>query len=414
MGIRREESYTVCEDQANGRILRHPVPHPHSAFRSKGKNMPTASPSPVYFAGFRARGAKESKISKITALFKAAGFDGLLEKGDLTAIKVHFGERGNDTFINPVFVRAVVDCLKKAGCKPFITDSNTLYKGSRHNAVDHLQTALEHGYGFATVGAPLLIADGLRGGSFSEVTINKKHFKTVKIADAVVEARSLIVLSHFKAHEAAGFGGAIKNLAMGCAPSQGKCDQHASRFSVAEERCIACGMCMANCPAKAVRWEGKGKEKHASINKEKCVGCGECLTVCAPKAVNIDWETEIGPFNERMAEYAFGAVAGKKGRAGFFNFLMNITPDCDCVPWSDAPLVPDIGILASTDPVALDKASFDLVNSLPGFSHSLLSANHAPGEDKFTGAWPHTSGETQLTHASSIGMGSLAYEIIQL
>jgi uncharacterized Fe-S center protein len=383
--------------------------------RSKGKKtMATEPAAAVYFAGLRARGVKESKIRKIAALFDAAGFEKLVDRGDLAAIKVHFGERGNDTFISPVFVRTVVDCLKKAGGSPFITDSNTLYKGSRHNAVDHLQTALEHGYGFATVGAPLLIADGLRGGSFTEVPIKQKHFKSVKIADAIVEARSLVVLSHFKGHEMAGFGGAIKNLAMGCAPSRGKCDQHASRFSVEQKKCIACGMCMANCPAKAVRWEGKGEEKRASITKEKCVGCGECLTVCAPKAVQIDWGSEIEPFNERMAEYALGAVSGKKGRSGFFNFLVNITPDCDCVPWSDAPLVPDIGILASSDPVALDKASFDLVNSQPGFVHSHLTANHAPGENKFAGTWPRTRGEVQLAYAEAIGLGNTAYELVRL
>jgi uncharacterized Fe-S center protein len=171
---------------------------------------------------------------------------------------------------------------------------------------------------------------------------------------------------------------------------------------------------MANCPAKAIRWEGKGKEKRASVNKDKCVGCGECLTVCAPKAVSIDFAAEVEPFNERMVEYALGAVSGKKGHAGFFNFLVNITPDCDCVPWSDAPLVPDIGILASTDPVALDKASFDLVNSQPGFVHSHLNAHHAPGEDKFTGVWAHTRGEVQLAYAESIGLGSAEYELVRL
>ena len=368
----------------------------------------------VYFAGFRARSAKENKITRIKALFKAAGFGNMVADGDLTAIKVHFGERGNDTFINPVFVRAVVDCLKERGANPFVTDSNTLYKGSRHNAVDHMLTALEHGYGFATVGAPVIIADGLRGSSYAEVAINKKHFKKVKIAAAVVEARSLIVMSHFKGHEMAGFGGAVKNLAMGCSPSRGKCDQHASRFEVDASLCIACGMCMANCPARAIKWEGKGKEKRAAINKVKCVGCGECLTVCQPKAVNIDWRSEIEPFNERMAEYALGAVTGKEGRVGYFNLLMNITPDCDCVPWSDVPLVPDIGILASTDPVALDKACFDMVNAQPGFADSLLRHGHAPGGDKFTGTWSHTRGDVQLSYAESIGLGSTDYDLVTL
>ncbi len=383
-------------------------------YLKKERAMTKNTASLVYFAGPRARKAKESKIRKIAALFDAAGFAKLVSKDALTAVKVHFGERGNDTFISPVFARAVVDKIKQAGATPFLTDSNTLYQGSRHNAADHLRTALEHGFGFATVDAPLIIADGLRGGSFSEVRINKKHFKKVKIADAIVEARSMIVMSHFKGHEMAGFGGAIKNLAMGCAPSQGKCDQHASRFSVNKDSCIACGMCMAHCPEKALVWQVEDGKKHAAVNKDKCVGCGECLTVCEPKAVSIDWGSELGPFNERMAEYALGAVKGKQKRVGYFNFLMNITPDCDCVPWSDAPLVPDIGIVASTDPVALDKASFDLVNAQAGFTQSCLAHNHEPGRDKFTGTWSYTQGEVQLSYAESIGLGSTRYTLVEI
>lgn len=374
----------------------------------------TKQKAAVYYAGLRSRKEKENKIRKIEKLFDAAGFGKMVDKGHLTAIKVHFGERGNDTFISPVFVRAVVERLKKAGASPFITDTNTLYLGSRHNAVDHLRTALEHGFGYATVGAPLIIADGLRGGSFSSVSIGKKHFKKVKIADAIVEAHSLIALSHFKGHEMAGFGGAVKNLAMGCAPFQGKREQHASRMAVNPERCIACGSCLGNCPTHAISWVENGGKKTAAIDKEKCIGCGECLTVCAPKAVEINWNAEIGPFNERMAEYALGAVKGKKGRVGFINFLMNITPDCDCVPWSDAPIVPDIGILASSDPVALDAACLDLVNAQTGSSCSHLKSNHAPGEDKFTGVWSYTQGRIQLTHAEAIGLGTTTYELIRI
>ena len=376
--------------------------------------MTTPPLSRVFFAGFRARSAKENKLSKIEKLFDAAGFGDLIDSGALTAIKVHFGEKGNDSFINPLFVRAVVDRLKKAGARPFVTDSNTLYNGSRHNAVDHLQTALEHGFGYATINAPLIIADGLRGGSFRPVEIEGKHFSSVKIADAIAEAHSMIVMSHFKGHEMSGFGGAIKNLAMGCAPSQGKCDQHASRFSANAEKCIACGMCMAHCPQNAIRWETTEEKKHAAVDRELCIGCGECLTVCAPKAMEIDWRAELGPFCERMAEYALGAVKDKKNRVGYLNFLINITPDCDCVGWSDAPIVPDIGILASLDPVALDMASCDLVNGQHGFVHSQLSSNLEPGKDKFKGAWSYTSGEIQLIHAEAIGLGSTQYELVEL
>lgn len=368
----------------------------------------------VYFCNLRSRSDRDNKISKIKKLFKKAGFDKMFSKGMLVAVKLHFGERGNDTFIKPMFVRAVVDKLREAGACPFLTDSNTLYKGSRHDAVSHLETALEHGFGYATVNAPLIIADGLRGSSFSEVTINKKHFKKVKIASGIMEAGGMMVLSHFKGHEMAGFGGAIKNLAMGCAPSQGKREQHAARFYVQEELCIRCGRCMANCPKDAISWVKCGGSKAASINKDKCVGCGECLTVCAPKAVTIDWSSEMAPFNERMAEYAYGAVCGKPGRTGYVNFLMNITPDCDCVSWSDAPIVPDIGILASTDPVALDQACLDLVNKQKSLPGSILETDAEEGKDKFKHLWKHTMGDVQLAHAEAIGMGGRKYTLVEI
>lgn len=382
--------------------------------RSARKPRKTATASDVFFASLRARGPKENKLAKIAALFAKAGFDARIPKDALTAVKVHVGERGNDTFMSPVLVRKVVDCIKAAGGKPFITDTNTLYKGSRHNAVDHIETAIEHGFAFSTVGAPFIVADGLRSTSYEEVAIGKKHFASVKIASAITAAHAMIVLSHFKGHELAGFGGAIKNLAMGCTPSQGKCDQHASRFMVDEAKCISCGACAASCPEDAIRFVKRETRKVALIDKARCVGCGECLTVCQPKAVGIDWKTETAPFNERMAEYAFGAVAGKAKNTGYINFLLNITPDCDCVPWSDTPLVADIGILASTDPVALDSACLDLVNQAAGHGHSHLKQGHAPGEDKFVGVWGHTCGEVQLDHAEKIGLGTRKYTLISL
>lgn len=372
--------------------------------------------SKVYFAGVRARAFKESKLVKIKKLLKKLSLKNIVEKDSLTAIKVHFGERGNDTFMNPVLVRGVVDEVIAAGGKPFLTDTNTLYKGSRHNAVDHLLTALEHGFGYATVNAPLIIADGLRGHNFVEVKISGgKHFKKVKVADAIYHAPSMLVLSHFKGHQLGGFGGAIKNLAMGCAPGQGKKEQHASRFHTIEEKCTACGACIAHCPEDAISFiTTPDKAKKAFVDKEKCIGCGECMTVCRFDAMTIDFATEVTPFNERMAEYAFGAVKGKEGRVIYVNFLLNITPDCDCVSWSDAPMVPDIGIVASLDPVALDKASCDLVNAQTGFAHSHLQNNHGPGQDKFKGVWDYSEGEVQLSYAQKLGMGTMEYELVEI
>lgn len=366
--------------------------------------------SKVYFANLRARTNKTNKISKISNLFERAGFYELIQPGDLTAIKLTFGERGSDGFISPVFVRQVVDKVKEKGAKPFLTDTNTLYSGSRHNAVDHLLTALEHGFDYTVTGAPIIIADGLRSENVEEVRIDKKHFAKVKLTKDIVRADSAIILSHFKGHEMAGFGGAIKNLAMGGAPAVGKKEQHASRIIVDQDKCIGCGRCSEVCPEQAVTLT----EKKAHIALDKCIGCGECMTVCPVKAIGMDWQTDLAAMLERMTEYGYGFAKAHEKRIGYINFLLNITPDCDCASWSDAPIVPDIGFLASTDPVAIDQASFDLVNKQLGFSNTLLSANWEAGADKFHGLRSHVDGTVQLRYGEEIGMGSRKYDLIEI
>jgi uncharacterized Fe-S center protein len=366
--------------------------------------------SVVYFASVRARTERDNKISKVQRLFDAAGMAEVAGNGDLAAVKVHFGERGADAYLNPVLVRPVVDRLLSIGARPFVTDTNTLYGGGRANSADHLKTAIEHGFCCSVVGAPVIIADGLKSQSFSEVKIDKKHFKSVKIAGDIASADSLIVLSHFKGHILSGFGGAIKNLGMGCSPAAGKAEQHASRPVLNPELCMGCGKCERVCPYMAIKVE----MKIAGIDHDACQGCGECLRVCPSYAIDFDWLVQVPPFLERMAEYALGAVLGKQGKVGFFNFLLNITPDCDCLPWSDSSIVPDIGILASKDPVALDLASYDLVNSKVGLENSLLRHNHEPGKDKFKGIWVYTDGVHLLKYAASIGLGNSDYKLIEI
>ncbi|VVB71930.1 Ketoisovalerate oxidoreductase subunit VorD [uncultured archaeon] len=366
--------------------------------------------SAVYFAGVRARSDRKNKQSKIERLFDAAGFDELIGKGILTAIKLHFGERGNDTFVNPILVRPIADRIRACGGKPFLTDTNTLYGGSRANAVDHLQTAAEHGFGCTVAGAPVIIADGLQSDNYREVQINKKHFKHVKIAGEIASSGSMIVVSHFKAHLPAGFGGAIKNLGMGCAPAAGKAEQHSAKPIFNAELCQGCGICAESCPRSAITVE----KKIRAVHYEVCTGCGKCLRVCPTHTLDFNWFVEVAPFMERLVEYALGAISGKEGRVGFYNILLNITPDCDCVPWSDASLVPDIGILASRDPVAIDKASYDLVNLQMGLANSLLRKNHEPGMDKFLGVWENTLGNIQIEYGDEIGLGSKEYRLVEI
>ena len=363
----------------------------------------------VYFSDFRSRSGKDNKISKIKKLFKATGFENIINKDDLTAIKLHFGEKGNDSYINPVFVRQIVDEVKKTGAKPFLTDTNTLYYGSRHNSVDHLNIAILHGFDYAVTGAPLIIADGISGENEVEVKINLKHFKAAKIAGDIEKSDSMIVLSHFKGHGMSGFGGAIKNLAMGCASPAGKLEQHECAKPVISGECTGCGKCLQSCPVSAM-YLANGESK---INYEACIACNNCFMVCPESVIDLDWDA-IQPFIEKMTEYAYGVVKNKQDRICYLNFLMDITPDCDCVPWSDSPIVPDIGILASNDPVALDAASYHLVNQQCGFKNSLLGHNHERGEDKFRGLSEKIDGNIQIKYGEKIGLGIREYELIQI
>ena len=367
--------------------------------------------SKVYFADMHCRKNDDNKANKIERLCKAVGLKKIVKKNDLTAIKLHFGEMGNDTHLSPALVRRVVDLIKNEKGKPFLTDTNTLYSGSRQNSIDHLHTAYAHGFVPSVVDAPVIIADGLYGKNQVAVPVDLKHFKETFIGREIYDANSMVVLSHVKGHEMAGFGGAIKNLAMGCASFWGKRAQHDTKVKINEKTCIGCGKCIKICPEHAISLYKNEKAKKARIKPEDCIGCFECVTVCEVKAIGQDYSTELHTFVERIAEYAYGAVQGKRKNTIYLNFVVNVTPDCDCVSWSDAPLIPDVGILASTDPVAIDKASYDLVTS----SRSLGPMdNHGINIDKFKSRWSQTHGFHQIEHAAAIGLGSMDYELIKV
>ncbi|MDK2887604.1 MAG: uncharacterized protein PWP72_482 [Thermoanaerobacter sp.] len=367
-------------------------------------------PARVFFADMRAK-QKENLLDKVEKLFRQAGMEKLIAPRDLVAFKIHFGERGNTGYIRPQFIRRLVDRVKELGGKPFLTDANTLYVGSRSNAVDHLQTAIENGFAYAVVGAPLVIADGLTGKDYINVPVNLKHFKEVKIGSALVHADALLVVSHFKCHELTGFGGALKNIGMGSGARSGKQMMHSDVLpDVNPEKCEGCARCTRWCPAGAITLSGKTKK--AVIDHEKCIGCGECTVTCPVEAIDINWKTEPEAIQEKIVEYAAGVLQNKKGKAGFINFVTNVSPECDCVSWTDAPIVRDIGILASLDPVALDQACADLVNGekiLPG---SRLEGREV--QDVFRALWPRAAWERQLTYGEEIGLGTREYELIKI
>lgn len=377
-------------------------------------------PVAVYHIDARSKSAKTNTLAKLSALLQKLDAERpqAIKPGELCAIKIHFGELGNDGYISPVHARVAADYIKSKGAKPFYADTNTLYSGSRANAVDHLNVAVAHGFVPEVAGAPVLIADGLRSGDWREVALPAScaRFKAAKIASAFVDADSMLVLSHFKGHEMAGFGGAVKNLAMGCAPYLGKREQHSVKLVVKADKCVSCGGCAQVCPVGAAsipeRASG-GPAPKASIDPALCIGCGECLSFCPPKAIRMDWEVALPEFTEKMTEYALGAVMGKEGKILYINAVKDVVPICDCVPWSDAPVVPDLGYLASFDPVALDQACLDLVTAAPVRPGSALDGKAGPGDDKFKALHPNTVGELQLSYGERIGLGSRAYELIK-
>ncbi len=367
----------------------------------------------VYYVDRRSTGHESSLRNKLKHLIEKADTPKMISPGDMVGVKLHFGEKGNTTYIHPTLVRETVNYVKENQGEPFLTDTNTLYVGKRSNAAQHLQTALENGFSFVTAGAPLIIADGLKGRSYQKLEVDLKHFQTVNIAAEIEEADAMIVLSHTKGHILFGFGGALKNLGMGCSNRTGKQYIHSPMLpEINPRRCIACGECLDWCPENAISIisNEEGKEI-AHIDEEKCIGCAECIVVCRHKGVKIQWKTDIKELQEKLVEYAYGSVRSKTDKCLYVNFLMDIIPDCDCNSWSDAPIVPDIGILASSDPVAIDQASIDLINQQTGLPGTALEKAVSPGEDKILGTYPHCNYATSFEYAEELGMGTTDYEL---
>jgi len=375
--------------------------------------------SQVFFSDLRVQSGK-TILDKLDTLLDRVNLRDKIHENDLVAIKLHFGEKGNTAFVRPLFLGRVVDRVKEFKGKPFLTDTSTLYVGTRSEAVSHLTTALENGFDFSVVRAPLIISGGLRGSSSVKVRIDKPLFKTVSIAHDIHMADALIAVTHFKGHELSGFGGVLKNLGMGCASREGKLSQHSGISpKVKAKDCKGCELCLPGCPGQAISMvtqdqKSGGHRRVAHIDPETCIGCGECILTCAAGAIQVQWNNDIPLFQKKMVEHACGAIHRKKGKALYLNFLTQISPYCDCYNYSDAPIVKDIGVLSSEDPVAIDQASVDLVNAEMGNRDSKLQKHWEPGEDKFRALYPKVDWTVQLAYAEEIGMGTREYELIKI
>ena len=367
--------------------------------------------SKVYFADLRAD-VHENLQQKLTRLMKTAGMGDIDFQDKFVAIKLHFGEPGNLAFLRPNWARTVADFVKERGGKPFLTDCNTLYVGGRKNALDHMDSAMLNGFNPMTTGCQIIIADGLKGSDEVEVpVVGGEYVKNAKIGRAVMDADVFISLTHFKGHEEAGFGGCLKNIGMGCGSRAGKMEQHnAGKPHVAQKYCIGCGQCRKICAHGAPIIEN-GK---AHIDHDKCVGCGRCIAVCPKDAVRIDWDESTTNLNCKIAEYTKAVVDGRP--CFHISLVIDVSPNCDCRSENDMAIVPNVGMFASFDPVALDMACVDAVNAQTPLRGSAADDAHAKAHvhDHFQRLHPDTNWRSCLEHGEKIGIGTREYELIKI
>lgn len=363
--------------------------------------------SKVYFSDLRTQTMINNLQLKLKKLMETAGIATIDFSHKYAAIKMHFGEPGNLSFLRPNYAKTVADVIKELGGTPFLTDCNTLYVGRRKNGLDHLESAYENGFSPFSTGCHIMIADGLKGNNETLVPINGDYVHEAKIGAAIMDADIIISLTHFKGHESTGFGGTLKNLGMGCGSRAGKMEMHSSSKPIVNQSlCIGCGKCIKICAHDAPKIENK----KSFIHHEKCVGCGRCVAICPVNAITPQFDAQNDILNCKIAEYAYAVI---KDRPNFhISLAINISPNCDCHDENDLQIVPDIGMFASFDPVALDQACVDAVNRQPVIIGSWLDDVPHITKDHFTDAHPDTDWESCLNHAEKIGLGSRNYELI--
>ena len=373
------------------------------------------SKSTVYFTDFRTKAFGDGLPNKLRKLIRRAGIERLNMDGKFVAIKMHFGELGNISYLRPNYARAVVDVVKELGGKPFLTDCNTMYPGSRKNALEHLYCAWENGFTPLTVGCPILIGDGLKGTDDVEVPVaGGEYVKAAKIGRAIMDADVFISLTHFKGHEMTGFGGTIKNIGMGCGSRAGKKEQHSNgQPTIDPEICRGCRRCQRECANGGLEFDEAARRMH--VNTKNCVGCGRCLGACNFDAISFGDNAALTELNCRMAEYTKAVV---DGRPNFhISLVVDVSPNCDCHCENDAPILPNLGMFASFDPLALDQACVDACLAAAPLPNSQLSDHMAEKgfidhHDHFKNSTPESEWRSCLAHAEKIGLGSREYELV--
>ena len=371
--------------------------------------------SKVYFTNFRTIAFGDGLPTKLKKLIKKAGIGQIDMDGKFVAIKMHFGELGNISYLRPNYAKAVADVVKDLGGRPFLTDCNTMYPGSRKNALEHLECAWENGFSPLSVGCPILIGDGLKGTDDIDVPVNGgEYVKNAKIGRAVMDADVFISLTHFKGHEMTGFGGAIKNIGMGCGSRAGKTEQHCSgKPHIEEPLCRGCRKCQKECANGGLIFDEASRKMH--VDQEHCVGCGRCLGACNFDAIVFDSDDAVELLNYRMAEYAKAVVDGRP--CFHISLVVDVSPNCDCHGENDAPILPNLGMFASFDPLALDQACADAclaADPMPGsqLSDHLADPHFHDHHDHFKNSTPESEWKSCLEHAEKIGLGSRDYELI--
>ncbi len=365
---------------------------------SSKKQFSYDSPASVYFCPVKTGEGLQSIREKTSQLLQKAHFSSLLQNEKICAIKQHFGEKGSQSHVKPEITKVVVDYVKQAQALPLLVETNTLYTGQRSDSYHHLMLAHKHGFSIESTGAPVVIMDGINGQNQKAVPIPGKHFSSVNLVSDLPFFDSLCILSHVKGHMLSGMGGAIKNLGMGFASRAGKLAQHSDfKPRIDGALCTRCGICAEFCPVNALSLS----ETAMQPNHALCIGCGECYTACRYEAISFNWDEANNTFNEKMAEHAFGAIINHEKRILFLNYFIDVTRQCDC--WSEPnPVIYDnVGILASTDPIAIDQASLDM--GLKVF-----------GKDIFKEMWPQLDPTMQIDHGEKIGMGTKQYNLIEL